>query len=84
MGLNDASKGKQLFDANSRTIQKAGYQFYSHKIFQIYVCGMPFSSKGFNDAAHTKSAQLEDALLHVSEFGEYQFYVIQVHVLKNA
>ena len=72
MGLNDASQEeKQLFDVTVELLQKAGYQILFPQNLPNLCCGMPFSSKGFNDAAHTKSAQLEDALLHVSEFGEY-------------
>ena len=72
MGLNDASKEeKQLFDITVELLQKAGYQILFPQNLPNLCCGMPFSSKGFNEAANTKSSQLEDALLHVSEFGEY-------------
>ena len=72
MGLNDASKEeKQLFDVTVELLQKAGYQIIFPQDLPNLCCGMPFSSKGFNEAANTKSSQLEDALLHASEFGEY-------------
>jgi D-lactate dehydrogenase len=72
MGLNDASKEeKQLFDITVELLQKAGYQILFPQNLPDLCCGMPFSSKGFNEAANTKSSQLEDALLNASEFGEY-------------
>ena len=72
MGLDDVSKEeKQLFDVTVELLQKAGYQILFPENLPNLCCGMPFSSKGFNDAAHTKSAQLEEALLNASEFGEY-------------
>ncbi len=72
MGLNAVSKEeKELFDTTVEVLLKAGYQILFPEDLPNLCCGMPFSSKGFNDAAHTKSSQLELALLHVSEFGEY-------------
>lgn len=72
MGLNAVSKEeKELFDTTVELLQKAGYQILFPEDLPNLCCGMPFSSKGFNDAAHTKSSQLELALLHASEFGEY-------------
>lgn len=72
MGLNAVSKEeKELFDTTVELLQKAGYQILFPEDLPNLCCGMPFSSKGYNDAAHTKSSQLELALLHASEFGEY-------------
>ncbi|RBQ28777.1 FAD-binding and (Fe-S)-binding domain-containing protein [Aliarcobacter vitoriensis] len=72
MGLNSASKEeKELFDITVELLQKAGYQIIFPQNLSNLCCGMPFSSKGFNDASHTKSSQLEEALLNASEFGEY-------------
>ncbi len=72
MGLDDLSKEeKQLFDVTVELLQKAGFQIVFPQDLPNLCCGMPFSSKGFNDAANTKSAQLEDALLNASEFGTY-------------
>ena len=72
MGLNDVSKEeKQLFDVTVELLQKAGYQILFPQNIENLCCGMPFSSKGFKDAASTKSAELEEALLHISEYGEY-------------
>ena len=72
MGLNDVSKEeKQLFDVTVELLQKAGYQIIFPQNLPNLCCGMPFSSKGFKDAANTKSNELENALLSISEFGEY-------------
>ncbi|MDD2886358.1 MAG: FAD-binding and (Fe-S)-binding domain-containing protein [Aliarcobacter sp.] len=72
MGLNAVSKEeKQLFDTTVELLLKAGYQILFPEDLPNLCCGMPFSSKGFDEAAHTKSSQLELALLNASEFGEY-------------
>ncbi|WP_419677992.1 FAD-binding and (Fe-S)-binding domain-containing protein [Aliarcobacter lanthieri] len=72
MGLNSVSKEeKELFDITVELLQKAGYQIIFPNNLANLCCGMPFSSKGFNDASHTKSSELEEALLNASEFGEY-------------
>ena len=72
MGLNSISKEeKQLFTVTVELLQKAGYQIlFPHNLSDL-CCGMPFSSKGFKEAAQTKSSQLEEELLNISEFGEY-------------
>ncbi|MFA6741774.1 MAG: FAD-binding and (Fe-S)-binding domain-containing protein [Arcobacteraceae bacterium] len=72
MGLNAVSKEeKELFDTTVEVLLKAGYQILFPEDLPNLCCGMPFSSKGFNEASNTKSSQLEIALLNVSEFGEY-------------
>ncbi|QKF65679.1 FAD/FMN-containing dehydrogenase [Arcobacter venerupis] len=72
MGLNAVSKEeKQLFETTVELLLKAGYQILFPENLSNLCCGMPFSSKGFNEAAHTKSSQLEQALLKVSNSGEY-------------
>ena len=72
MGLNAVSKEeKELFDTTVELLLKAGYQILFPEDLPNLCCGMPFSSKGFDEAAHTKSSQLELALLNASEFGEY-------------
>ena len=72
MGLNSISKEeKQLFTVTVELLQKAGYQIlFPHNLSDL-CCGMPFSSKGFKEAVQTKSSQLEEELLNISEFGEY-------------
>jgi D-lactate dehydrogenase len=72
MGLNAVSKEeKQLFETTVELLLKAGYQILFPENLSNLCCGMPFSSKGFDEAAHTKSSQLEQALLKVSNSGEY-------------
>jgi len=72
MGLSSASKEeKQLFDTTVELLQKAGYQIIFPRNLGSLCCGMPFSSKGFNEASNDKATQLEAALLDASEFGEY-------------
>ena len=72
MGLNSISKeDKELFDITVELLQKAGYQIILPQNLSNLCCGMPFSSKGFNEASNTKSSQLEEALLNASEFGTY-------------
>jgi len=72
MGLSSSSKQeKELFDVTIELLKKADYQIIFPKNLPNLCCGMPFSSKGLNDASNTKSSQLEDALLKASEFGKY-------------
>ena len=75
-------RGKTIIWCNNWDFTKAGYQIIFPKDLSNLCCGMPFSSKGFIEASNTKSSQLEDALLYASEFGNIQFYVIQVLVQK--
>ena len=72
MGLSDVSvEEKQLFDVTVELLQKAGYQIIFPEDLPNLCCGMPFSSKGFNEAGATKSKQLEIALNKASNNGEY-------------
>lgn len=72
MGLNSISKeDKELFGVTVELLQKANYQIIFPNNLSNLCCGMPFSSKGFNEASSTKSLQLEESLLNASEFGEY-------------
>ncbi len=72
MGLSSVSKEeKQLFDTTVEVLLKAGYQILFPEDLPNLCCGMPFSSKGLNEASNTKSSQLEIALLNASEFGQY-------------
>ncbi len=72
MGLSEvSSEEKELFEVTVNLLRKAGYQILFPQNMGELCCGMPFSSKGFSDVANTKSTQLEEALLNISEFGEY-------------
>lgn len=72
MGLSDVSvEEKQLFEVTVELLQKAGYQIVFPEDLPNLCCGMPFSSKGFNEAGNTKSKQLEKALIKATKNGEY-------------
>ncbi|WP_121627758.1 FAD-binding and (Fe-S)-binding domain-containing protein [Poseidonibacter antarcticus] len=72
MGLSAISKEeKQLFDVTVELLQKAGYQIIFPEDLPNLCCGMPFSSKGFNEAGNAKSSQLEKALIKATNNGEY-------------
>ncbi|GGD41141.1 oxidoreductase [Malaciobacter pacificus] len=72
MGRSSVSQEeKELFDVTVEILQKAGYEIIFPEDLGNLCCGMPFSSKGFNEAADSKSSQLEDALLNASDFGSY-------------
>lgn len=72
MGLSDISvEEKQLFDVTVELLQKAGYQIIFPEDLPNLCCGMPFSSKGFNEASNIKSTQLEIALTKATNNGEY-------------
>lgn len=72
MGLSDVShEEKELFDVTVELLQKAGYQIIFPENLPNLCCGMPMSSKGFNEASSIKSQELEKALLKASHNGEY-------------
>ena len=72
MGKSSVSKEeKELFDITVELLQKAGYEIIFPKNLPNLCCGMPLSSKGFNDASKIKSSQLEDALFEASANGKY-------------
>ena len=62
---------EELFDITVKLLKKAGIQIIFPNGMDSLCCGMPFSSKGFNDQAKQKSNELEHALNEVSNFGEY-------------
>ena len=72
MGLTAVSnEEKELFDVTVELLQKAGYQIIFPENLPNLCCGMPMSSKGFNEASSIKSQELEKALLKASNNGEY-------------
>ena len=72
MGRSSASKeNKELFDVTVELLKKANYQIIFPENLSNLCCGMPFSSKGFDDASKTKAQELEIALLEASNYGEY-------------
>ncbi len=52
-------------------LEKAGYEVILPEEMDKLCCGMAFDSKGFFEAAETKSRELEKALLVASNNGEY-------------
>ncbi len=67
----DNSEQDILFDVTISLLVKAGYEVILPKDVENLCCGMPFSSKGFNDQANQKSSQLEDALRLATNDGDY-------------
>jgi len=53
-----------------RLLNKAGYKIKYPDRLENLCCGMPFSSKGFNDEAEIKARELYDSLKSVSNNGE--------------
>ncbi|MGA1940068.1 FAD-binding and (Fe-S)-binding domain-containing protein [Arcobacter sp. YIC-310] len=72
MGRSSVSKEeKELFDTTVELLQKADYEIIFPENLGNLCCGMPFSSKGFNDASKQKSQELEKALNKASKNGTY-------------
>ncbi len=62
---------EELFDVTIKLLKKAGFQILFPNNIKGLCCGMPFSSKGFEEEAKQKSSELEKALNEVSNFGKY-------------
>ena len=72
MGRNSKTTvDEELYDVTVKLLKKAGFQILFPNGMGGLCCGMPFSSKGFESQAKTKSDELEAALNEVSNFGEY-------------
>jgi D-lactate dehydrogenase len=70
MGQSAQSKeDKTIYEVTIELLQKAGFEIILPNDLDNLCCGMPFSSKGFNTQAQTKSKQLENALKLASENG---------------
>ena len=50
---------KELFEVTIEVLQKAGYQIIFPQNLSNLCCGMPFSSKGFNDAGIQNQGNLK-------------------------
>lgn len=73
MGQSSESiESKTIYDVTIEILQKAGFEIILPKDLENLCCGMPFSSKGFNEQAQTKSQQLEQALQLASNNGEIE------------
>jgi D-lactate dehydrogenase len=72
MGVSrDHKDEKQLSEMIIRLMHKGGYEvIYPEKVNSL-CCGMAFTSKGYIKAGEKKSMELEAALLHASNDGEY-------------
>ena len=68
MGYADA---EPLMDVTLRLLQKAGYRVLIPENAQKLCCGKAFESKGLFEQADAKSAQLERALLDLTEGGRW-------------
>ena len=72
MGLSKGmNEDLQLSETIIKLSSKAGYDVIFPDNMDNLCCGMAFMSKGFTDAGHKKSEELEAALLKASNFGEY-------------
>lgn len=72
MGTSKDNKGEvQLTEKMQQLIRKAGFEVVFPENMDKLCCGMAFSSKGFKEAGHKKSLELETALQKASENGKY-------------
>jgi Fe-S oxidoreductase len=61
----------QLTALTHQLLVRAGFSIIYPESMDTHCCGMPFSSKGFAEANHAQSDELEIALLNASENGKY-------------
>lgn len=61
----------QLTELTHRLLLRAGFTIIYPEALNSHCCGMPFSSKGFEEANHQQSQALETALLKASDNGNY-------------
>ncbi len=66
----DNIEQESLFDTTITILQKAGFEIIIPNDLENQCCGMPFSSKGFNAQAQTKSDALEALLLEATNNAE--------------
>jgi len=70
MGTSVRDKEKRpLIEITIEVLERAGYSVIFPEDMASLCCGTPWESKGFNDLADAKSAQLEEALLKASDGG---------------
>jgi D-lactate dehydrogenase len=65
---------KSDIDLTAKTVEllkRAGFTIIYPENVNNMCCGMPFSSKGLKEEGHTKSSELELALLKATEDGKY-------------
>jgi glycerol-3-phosphate dehydrogenase subunit C len=73
MGKNSfqSADDLQLTAVTHQLLIRAGFTIIYPEGLDNQCCGMPFSSKGFAEANHTKSEALETSLLKASDNGKY-------------
>ena len=67
---NNSSVSENQTDVIQRLLTKAHFNILYPKSIKSLCCGMPFSSKGFNDLANHKSKELFVELLEISNDGK--------------
>ena len=67
----DSLETQSLSEVTEALLRKAGFEVIYPDHLNDLCCGMPFQSKGMFDAADSKAAQIETALLKASNQGEY-------------
>ncbi|MGX9416436.1 FAD-binding and (Fe-S)-binding domain-containing protein [Vibrio sp. WJH972] len=68
---SDAQDQRSLTEVTLNLLEKAGFEVITPNELSSQCCGMPYSSKGMNDIATSKSEQLEQALWNATEQGKY-------------
>lgn len=72
MGVSHDDKDEmQLSEKMVRLLLKGGYEVIYPENMKNLCCGMAFLSKGYMDAGHKKSDELEAALIRASNNGEF-------------
>ncbi len=72
MGISKYSEEKTpLVKKTEQVLHKAGYDLIIPKNLDNLCCGMAFYSKGFKKQGNSKTEELLDSLLEVSEYGKY-------------
>lgn len=73
MGKNNFQKEDdlQLTELTHQLLIRAGFTIIYPEEIDSHCCGMPFSSKGFEEANHVQSQALEKSFLKASENGKY-------------
>jgi len=66
-----SSSDKELFEVIKSLLTKANIEIIYPQNIQSLCCGMPFSSKGFDETSKEKLQELEISLINASENGKY-------------
>ena len=71
----DGSDNRSQNSKIEQLLLKAGYQVIYPKNLSELCCGMPFSSKGFDEQGEQKQKELARALTKASQHGEYPILI---------